>query len=55
MIKKSVFPTPNKGRSWSSCGADFLSSAMGIKGVEMGEVKDIFGELRRLKWASYIT
>lgn len=37
------------------CGADFLSSAMGGKGMEMEKAMDIFGELWRLKWASYLT
>ena len=37
------------------CGADFLSSAMGGKGLETGKAMGMFGELWRLKWASSIT
>lgn len=54
LYDKEVCAPNSKGREKLAllCGADFLSSAMGGKGVEMEKAMDI---LWRLKWAFYIT
>lgn len=57
LYDKEVCAPNSKGREKLVllCGADFPSSLMGRKGVEMEKAMDIFRELWRLKWASYIT